>query len=320
MNLVSDPSPRGPGGPGAVLVLSRPPMIAVITAFLGSMVLGTPAVAGAQPAADLRFILLVDGSSRVDSSAFARGATLGFEEATRAADLIGRRITLDTAVWRAGEQPPAIGRADGIIAAVACERILEIDGAQAGGDRAAIFNVSCDADWIRERSCRGRIFHVAASEAMLRDASAEWYASNPADTRARGQLTSWHAALYRFGAEQLNDRFTARFNAPMHADAWAAWMAVKIAWETGARAGAGESLLVRLSAGRDRFDGHKGVPLDFRAWDRQLRQPLYVVQRVEEGDEPRITDVPSRGTGDVRAMLDRIGVSEHDSACSTVQR
>jgi ABC transporter substrate binding protein (PQQ-dependent alcohol dehydrogenase system) len=55
---------------------------------------------------------------------------------------------------------------------------------------------------------------------------------------------------------------------------------------------------------------YKGVPLSFRAWDRQLRQPLLVVQ-------PRalVSVAPERGFLHQRTPLDTLGVDQPESEC-----
>lgn len=107
----------------------------------------------------------------------------------------------------------------------------------------------------------GDVFHVSSSPAERRAALARWGGEG-------GEVVDWHPSLTRFGAEQLNSRFEARFGAPMDSLAWASWLAVKIAAEMALRA----TPLERL-----RFDGHKGEPLWFRPEDHTLQQPLYVV-------------------------------------------
>lgn len=105
-------------------------------------------------------------------------------------------------------------------------------------------------------------------------------AVDPAAVQA-ASFEGWHAALwtpslFRYGAEQLNERYRRRFDQGMDGPAWAGWMAVKTLAEAvlragGQRGGLGE----RLAGPRIAFDGHKGAPLAF-AEDGALAQPLYV--------------------------------------------
>jgi len=95
-----------------------------------------------------------------------------------------------------------------------------------------------------------------------------WRQADPARRPPAARIVTWHHALERYGARQLNDRFERRFSHRMDGDAWSAWMAVKIVVETALRKG--DILQMR-------FDGHKGAPLAFDRARRYLSQPLYVV-------------------------------------------
>ena len=97
-----------------------------------------------------------------------------------------------------------------------------------------------------------------------------------------------------YGAAQLNDRFRARFGRGMDGEAWAAWMAVKVATEAALRVRdvRPDALAAYLARPNVRFDGHKGRPLSFGASDHQLRQPLYVIRPAAEGGA-RAVEVPT---------------------------
>lgn len=87
---------------------------------------------------------------------------------------------------------------------------------------------------------------------------------------------TWHPSLFRYGAAQLNERFTKRFSRGMTSGAWNGWMAVKALVESALRARSDENRCAALAALR--LDGHKGVPLSFDPQTRELRQPLYVIE------------------------------------------
>ena len=107
----------------------------------------------------------------------------------------------------------------------------------------------------------------------------------------------------------------------MDGPAWAGWMAVKALWEASLRARSADPIELRsyLERPATRFDGHKGWPLSFRPWDRQLRQPLYLVS----GDGTRVVgEVPAArpAEGEVRSsvdLLDRLGADASGPACSS---
>jgi ABC transporter substrate binding protein (PQQ-dependent alcohol dehydrogenase system) len=64
---------------------------------------------------------------------------------------------------------------------------------------------------------------------------------------------------------------------------------------------------------RDDFalDGFKGVRLSFRAWDRQLRQPLLLSDGIAV-----IGSAPVDGVAHPRNVLDTLGTDAAESACT----
>ena len=141
--------------------------------------------------------------------------------------------------------------------------------------------------------------------------------------------TEWHSSLERFGAAQLSARYAARFNGDdMDGDAWSGWMAVKVLIEAVLRASTTDaaSLAAFLVADRTRFDGHKGTPLSFRRWDRQLRQPMYVVRshRATGGSTLTLSVIEHPGTRssdtDVEDLLDQFGDTAERHSCSKTSR
>ena len=218
--------------------------------------------------------------------ALRRGIHLGYAEAAYAAGMFGGSVALRTALL--GNGPPA--RAIRVLGRERCNVIvgglvhatdaLEAIAAARGG--AMIYlNAACTADAIRGIACGQHGFHVCASDAMRTDAIRQ------AGAGRTSTVLAWHADLYRYGAEQLNDRFTARFQTAMDEQAWYGWMAGKVAWEAVLRSGSNKStaLAAFLPSARAVFDGHKGVGLRFsRA--HQLSQPLYVGPKLSEVRTP----------------------------------
>jgi ABC-type branched-subunit amino acid transport system substrate-binding protein len=172
------------------------------------------------------------------------------------------------------------------------------------------FNVSCTADALRDADCRRHSFHICPSDAMLRDTRTQL--KMPLDAR----VTAWDPALDRFGADTLNRRFEARFRRPMTADAWCGWFAAKVLWEGALRARStdAQALTTYLESDTASFDGHKGRPLSFRAWDHQLRQPVYLMGG---STGVGILEAPaSAGPEEAsRDMLDRIGTPAARTTC-----
>jgi hypothetical protein len=113
-------------------------------------------------------------------------------------------------------------------------------------------------------SAGGGTWHVRASDGARQEALSAWRKKN---TAAASAAVEWHPDLEKYGAEQLNERFTRRFAHAMSAGDWIGWMLVKIAVEARLR---------DVSLATARFDGHKGAPLTFGP-DRHLVQPLCIV-------------------------------------------
>jgi ABC-type branched-subunit amino acid transport system substrate-binding protein len=136
------------------------------------------------------------------------------------------------------------------------------------------------------------------------------------DEAAGFWAVAWHDELDRFSARELNSRFRRRFGGPMTDTSWAAWAALKLVGEAVVRGGASDGAgLVTFLDGAPPFDGHKGAALTFRPWDRQLRQPLYVVgpRKREEVGGRRGPFAVLADTGG--ANLDGLGTPAAESRC-----
>lgn len=90
----------------------------------------------------------------------------------------------------------------------------------------------------------------------------------------------WDHALRGVEAAELNNRFREQWGRPMEGASWASWAAVQTLWKATVRAGTPDParMVRQLESPRLSFNGHKGVPLTFRPWDHQLRQPVYLVR------------------------------------------
>jgi hypothetical protein len=259
------------------------------------------------------------------------GIALGHEEAAKSASLFG--ATLDLEMRSVGSPADAVAaatslgsawHASALVLALGDTDTCAAVGEAAGDVGVSVLNALCTSDALRGERCNGALFHVIPSDAMRQDALAVAKVGvSHGGAGAQAQATSrravaWHASLEKFGAEQLNQRFRARARAEMDDAAWAGWLALKILLESALRAPEvdGPKLRVYLERPDARFDGHKGVPLSFRPWDHQLRQPLYVVA----GDT--IAEAPA-GNGEdsnARDRLDRLGSDSAHSTCPRARR
>jgi hypothetical protein len=252
-------------------------------------------------------LVLPDSAARTgEMRSAARGVRMGVEEAARSAALFGRTVVLIE-----GDDADRLvtdGRVQALLGGFAeaeCRALRDV--AEARG--VIWLDLGCDADALRGRECRPMSFHLAPSAAMRTDAAAQ-------AAVAGGRVEAWDARLERFGADQLNQRFRARFGEGMDSRGWVGWFAVKLLWESTlrARSAAPGALLRWLESDAAQFDGHKGRPLSFRTWDHQLRQPLYVTSPAA----PNPVEVPRAAPGtdeSSRHVLDRLGTPRTRTEC-----
>ena len=123
---------------------------------------------------------------------------------------------------------------------------------------------------------------------------------------------AWHWAWERHGAPQLEKRFQKVAKRPMRDFDWAAWMAVKAVVEAVLRTEDGDFTAVRdyLVGPEIILDGFKGNRVNFRPWNRQLRQPLLLVTH-----NWVVERAPLRGFLHQTNNLDTLGFDERDSVC-----
>lgn len=121
---------------------------------------------------------------------------------------------------------------------------------------------------------------------------------------------AWQARFERFGAPQVSRRFTKAAKRPMTDHDWAAWMAGKaiVAAATGSQKTDSASVSKALLAAN--LDGSKGVAMQFRPWDRQLRQPVLLT------DGQGVQGImPLEGVMHPRNVLDTLGGDEPEKLC-----
>jgi ABC transporter substrate binding protein (PQQ-dependent alcohol dehydrogenase system) len=124
---------------------------------------------------------------------------------------------------------------------------------------------------------------------------------------------AWAPHFDRFGAPQLTRRFARAANRPMTGSDWAAYIATKAVLQAALEQAANPSstqILKALTRPDFTLDGFKGVRLSFRAWDRQLRQPLLMTDGVGV-----IGTAPVEGVMHPKNVLDTLGADAPESAC-----
>jgi hypothetical protein len=214
---------------------------AAVTGLLWMPADGPPAVV-LHDAGVVRFATLHEPSS---PAAVIAGVRFGTDEVAHTARLIGREVQVVPSA-EAGDEYARIETSLNVVSIV-----VESHG-HAGG-----------------APCR---LHLRPTDEERRAALDRWRAAVP-DAPADARVVEWHPALVKYGAAQLNERFTRATTGRMDAEAWLGWIAVKALGEAMLRT-TNDDLCGTLR--RQALDGHKGEPLRFDEASGRLRQPLYV--------------------------------------------
>jgi ABC transporter substrate binding protein (PQQ-dependent alcohol dehydrogenase system) len=124
---------------------------------------------------------------------------------------------------------------------------------------------------------------------------------------------AWEAHFDRFGAPQVTRRFTKVAKRAMTDVDWAAWMAGKAVVAAAMATAAiprtdAASIAQALSSAS--LDGSKGAPLQFRSWDRQLRQSMLLTD-----GQGVLATMPMEGILHPKNILDTLGADEGEKLC-----
>jgi len=124
--------------------------------------------------------------------------------------------------------------------------------------------------------------------------------------------TAWHRAHEQWGATQIQRRFEALVGRDMTARDYAHWVAMRALGEAVTQTGEGDVATVGefLMSDRLTLAAFKGVPLSFRTWNGQLRQPVLLV-----GPRMLVSVSPQDGFLHERTEFDTLGYDEPESAC-----
>jgi ABC transporter substrate binding protein (PQQ-dependent alcohol dehydrogenase system) len=122
----------------------------------------------------------------------------------------------------------------------------------------------------------------------------------------------WHPLWERNGGPQLSRRFAKLADRPMTGHDWAAWIAARAVAAVLVempRAPVAQQLKA-VRGGPLAVDGFKGPRLSFRAWDGQLRQPLFLSHV-----DGVIGTAPLDGVLHPKEVMDTLGMDETESTC-----
>lgn len=121
---------------------------------------------------------------------------------------------------------------------------------------------------------------------------------------------AWHAQFERYGAPQVSRRFAKASKRAMTAQDWAAWMAGKALAGAAVAAPKGPNAAWADAIARLPVDGSKGVAMNFRPWDGQLRQTLLLTD-----GQGVISQAPIEGLLHPTNVLDTLGHDAPEKLC-----
>jgi ABC transporter substrate binding protein (PQQ-dependent alcohol dehydrogenase system) len=128
---------------------------------------------------------------------------------------------------------------------------------------------------------------------------------------------AWHATQEQWGAVQFQNRFQRLAGRPMRALDYAMWTAVRAVGEAATRTRSTDLEAIRAYLRSPAFElaAFKGVPLTFRDWDWQLRQPIPLAHPTS-----LVSVSPQAGFLHQRTPLDTLGTDKPESACTLAVR
>lgn len=123
---------------------------------------------------------------------------------------------------------------------------------------------------------------------------------------------TWSRVLDAWGSAQLQSRFVRTNKRPMRSLDYQAWEAIRIVGEAAVRSKSGDSKTVSDYILRPDFAiaAFKGVPVNFRTWDRQLSQPVLLVQ-----PKMLVSVAPEPGFLHPVSPLDTLGFDKPETGC-----
>ena len=123
---------------------------------------------------------------------------------------------------------------------------------------------------------------------------------------------TWSRVLDAWGSAQLQSRFVRANKRPMRPLDYQAWTAIRAIGEAATRAQSGDAKTIGAYMLRPDFEiaAFKGVPVSLRPWDRQLRQPILLVQ-----PKMLVSLSPQQGFLHPKTPLDSLGTDESETGC-----
>ena len=124
--------------------------------------------------------------------------------------------------------------------------------------------------------------------------------------------TAWHPTHEQWGATQLQNRFKELSGRWMTEVEYAAYLAVRAIGEASVRSKSAQITVLKdyLLSPAFALQGYKGMPLSFRSWDGQMRQPILLAAPRE-----MVAVAPLEGFLHPKTELDTLGYDQPETAC-----
>ncbi|MGI2030757.1 ABC transporter substrate-binding protein [Rhizobium panacihumi] len=124
--------------------------------------------------------------------------------------------------------------------------------------------------------------------------------------------SAWHPASEQWGGTQIQNRFLKSTGRRMLSKDMSAWTAVRIVGEAATRMQSGDAARIAEFVRSPDFSiaAFKGQKLTFRAWNHQLRQPVFI------GDGRSVVSTsPQEGFLHQVSELDTLGIDQPETRC-----
>ena len=142
----------------------------------------------------------------------------------------------------------------------------------------------------------------------------QWRTSAPKPVAGTQGLMAlaWHRSFEQFGGTQLQNRFEGMAKRHMIERDYTVWLAVRIIGEAVTRTQSADVKVLRAFLMSKDFEvaGFKGLGLNFRRWDRQLRQPILLT-----GPRSLVSMSPQEGFLHEKFLTDTLGWDEPEAKC-----
>lgn len=123
---------------------------------------------------------------------------------------------------------------------------------------------------------------------------------------------SWHRSYEESAATQMQNRFERKAKRIMTERDYSAWLAVRAFGEAVTRTNTADAAKIRAYIMSEEFQvaGFKSQGLNFRTWDRQLRQPILLA-----GPRALVSISPQEGFLHPKYLTDTLGFDEPETKC-----